>query len=97
MSRLTLEQVKFNLGKIPGWKLDDQQMALSRTFVCEDFRSVIRLINQVAEYLEQDYQHLEMRIVGHSITFTLSTKEAKGLTGKDFALAQLVNKLTQSA
>ncbi len=93
MSKLTPEQVRFNLGKIPGWRLVDQQMALSRTFSCADFQSAIRLINQIAEYLEQDHDNLEMKLVGNQLTLTLATRKANGLTGKDFALAQTINKL----
>ncbi|WP_134682951.1 4a-hydroxytetrahydrobiopterin dehydratase [Brevibacillus migulae] len=93
MSKLTLEQVKFNLGKIPGWKLVDHPLALSRTFSCDDFHSAVRLINQIAEYIGQDHEHLEIKLMDNQLTLTLSTRKANGLTGKDFALAQTINKL----
>jgi 4a-hydroxytetrahydrobiopterin dehydratase len=93
MAKLTLEQVKFNLGKVPGWQLAEDQISLHRTFVCADFLSAVRLINRVTEQLEQDSDHVEMRIHRNKVTFRLTTLEAKGLTGKDFALAQLISKL----
>lgn len=93
MAKLTLEQVKFNLGKVPGWQLAEDQVSLHRTFDFADFLASIRFINQVAELLEQDSDHLEMRINRNKVSVRLTTQAAKGLTGKDFALAQLISKL----
>ncbi len=94
MSKLTLEQVKLYLGKVPGWKLAEDRMALYRTYSCADFRTAISFVNRVAEQLENDSQHVEIRISGNFVTFTLATGEAKGLTGKDFALAQAISKVS---
>jgi 4a-hydroxytetrahydrobiopterin dehydratase len=94
LSKLSLEQVKLYLGKVPGWKLAEDRMALYRTYTCSDFRTAISLVNRVAEQLEQDNQHVEIRICGNAVTFTLTTGEAKGLTGKDFALAQVISKVS---
>lgn len=93
MTKLTLEQVKYYLGKVPGWKLAEDQMALHRAFVFTDFTAVIHFVNRVAEQLEQDSDHTEIRISARNVTITLTTREAKGLTGKDFALAQAISKL----
>ncbi|UFJ43077.1 4a-hydroxytetrahydrobiopterin dehydratase [Brevibacillus humidisoli] len=92
MAKLTIDQIACNLYKVPGWKLDGDRMALCRTFTCSDFPSAIRLVNQVAEYASADHCP-EIRIMGQVVMFTLYTKSANGLTGKDFALAQAINKL----
>ncbi len=94
MARLTTDQVKFNLGKIPGWRLTDDQIALTRTFSCSHFTDAIALVNRIAQYLEQDYHHAEIRILSGTVTVSLSSKEARGLTGKDFAIAQAINKMS---
>lgn len=94
MSKLSLEQVKLYLGKVPGWKLVEERMALSRTYQCRDFVSAISFVNRVAELLEVDNQHVEIIVSGGMVTFTLATREAKGLTGKDFALAQTISKVS---
>jgi len=91
MARLSIEQIACNLYKVPGWKLDSERMALYRTFTCSDFPAAIRLVTQVAEQLSADHCP-EIRITGRDVTFTLYTKSANGLTGKDFALAQAINK-----
>jgi 4a-hydroxytetrahydrobiopterin dehydratase len=94
MSKLTLEQVKLYLSKVPGWKLAEDRMALYRTYQCSNFATAIHFVNRVAEQLEQDCQHMEIHICGNSVTFTLTTREAKGLTGKDFALEQTISKVS---
>lgn len=93
MAKLTLEQVKFNLGKVPGWQLAEDQMVLFRTFLFADFLSSVQFIDRIAEYVEQDCDHAEIRLTGKKVTIRLTTQEAKGLTGKDFALAQTISKL----
>lgn len=92
MTKLTMEQIKWNLNKVPGWKLVEDQMALFRIFSYPDFHSAVRFINQIAEYAEKDKEHLDIRISGSAVTITLSTNQ-KGLSGRDFALAQTINKL----
>lgn len=92
MTTLTLEQIKWNLNKVPGWKLVEDQLALYRTFAYQDFHSAVHFINQIAEYVEKDKDHLDIRIHGSLVTITLSTNR-KGLTGRDFALAQTISKL----
>ncbi|MBO8163260.1 MAG: 4a-hydroxytetrahydrobiopterin dehydratase [Brevibacillus sp.] len=92
MTRLTIEQIACNMYTIPGWKLDSERMALYRTFDCRDFMSAVRFVQQAAEYAGADHCP-DIRISGPCVTFTLSTTSANGLTGKDFALAQAINKL----
>lgn len=91
MAKLSIEQIACNLDKVPGWKLDSERMALCRTFSCGDMSAAIRLVTQVADQLTPEHCP-EIRITGRDVTFTLHTKSANGLTGKDFALAQVINK-----
>ncbi|WP_432776778.1 4a-hydroxytetrahydrobiopterin dehydratase [Brevibacillus gelatini] len=94
MSKLSLEQVKLYLSKVPGWRLAEDKMALSRTYHCRDLATAVSFVNRVAEMIEQDSQHVEIHLSGGTVTFTLATREANGLTGKDFALAQTISKVS---
>lgn len=94
MTKLTIDQVKFNLGKVPGWSLTDDERALTQSFTCTPFPKAIEFVNRVASYLGQDHDHAEIRIAGDRVTFVLSSKKANGLTGKDFAIAQAITKLS---
>ncbi|MFP3381343.1 4a-hydroxytetrahydrobiopterin dehydratase, partial [Bacillus sp. SIMBA_069] len=82
---LSLEQVKLYLSKVPGWKLVEDRMALSRTYHCRDFAAAISFVNRVAELLEPDSQHVEIHLNGGIVTFTLATREAKSFPVKPFA------------
>ncbi|USG63792.1 4a-hydroxytetrahydrobiopterin dehydratase [Brevibacillus ruminantium] len=94
MSKLSVEQAKLYLSKVPGWRLIEERMALTRTYQCRDFSTAVSLVNRVAELLEQDSRHVEILIQQEAVTFTVMTKEARGLTGKDFALAQTISKVS---
>ncbi|CAM5793363.1 MULTISPECIES: 4a-hydroxytetrahydrobiopterin dehydratase [Brevibacillus] len=94
MSKLSLEQVKLYLNKVPGWRLMEDRMALSRTYQCRDFSTAVSFVNRVAELLDQDSHHVEILIRQSTVTFTVTTREAHGLTGKDFALAQTISKVS---
>lgn len=95
MSRLSIEQVMLYLGKIPGWKLAENHMALYRSHLFPDFRSAASFVGLLVDFLPDESYMPEVRITGASVTMTLTTHQVKGLTGKDFAFAQSVNKLLQ--
>jgi 4a-hydroxytetrahydrobiopterin dehydratase len=91
MSRLSKDQIVFNLSKIPGWKLNMDQ--IERQFRLSGFREAVSFVNQVAEYAEEMNHHPIITISYNQVGISLTTKEMGGLTGKDFALAQRINKL----
>jgi 4a-hydroxytetrahydrobiopterin dehydratase len=91
MSRLSKEQIVFNLSKIPGWKLQMDQ--IERQLLFSGFREAISFVNQVADYAEEMNHHPVIIVSSNQVTIKLTTKESGGLTGKDFALAQRINKL----
>lgn len=91
MAKLSKEQITFNLSKIPGWKLNENE--IERTFAFEGFKEAISFVNQVAEYAEEIGHHPDISIHYNEVFLLLTTHDDKGLTGKDFALAQRINKL----
>lgn len=92
MSRLSPDQVVFNLSKIPGWVLQGDYHIV-RTLHFTDFKQAIEFVNQVSEYAELAKHHPEIHILYNKVTLKLTTHEAMGLTGRDFALAQRINQL----
>lgn len=91
MAKLSKEQITFNLSKIPGWKLNGD--VIERKFSFEGFKEAITFVNQVAEYAEQLGHHPDISIRYNEVFLLLTTHDEQGLTGKDFALAQRINKL----
>jgi 4a-hydroxytetrahydrobiopterin dehydratase len=92
MARLSREQIEFNISKIPGWKVNG--ISIERTFIFRDFKEAIAFVNQLSEYAELMNHHPDIHISLNEVTLLLSTREHNGLTGKDFALAQRINKLS---
>ncbi|MEW9672839.1 4a-hydroxytetrahydrobiopterin dehydratase [Ammoniphilus sp. 3BR4] len=94
MARLSKEQIAFNMSKIPGWRLN--QDMIERVFEFEGFKQAISFINQVAEYAEEMNHHPDFILRYNKVSLTLTSHDSGGLTGKDFALAQRINKLLPS-
>ncbi|WP_134698542.1 4a-hydroxytetrahydrobiopterin dehydratase [Ammoniphilus sp. YIM 78166] len=94
MSRLSKEQITFNMPKIPGWKLNQNE--IERTFEFEGFKEAISFINQVAEHAEELNHHPDIVLRHNKVSLLLTTQDVGGLTGRDFALAQRINKLLPS-
>lgn len=94
MAKLSKEQIAFNMSKIPGWRLNEDR--IERSFEFEGFRQALSFINQVAEYADQMNHHPDFTLRFNRVMLTLTTHDDRGLTGKDFALAQRINKLLPS-
>jgi 4a-hydroxytetrahydrobiopterin dehydratase len=86
------ETIQARLAKVPGWSGDTA--ALRRTVQAASFLAGIRLVDMVAEVAEELDHHPDIDIRWTSITFTLATHSAGGVTGKDFELAARINALT---
>lgn len=86
MEKLTEEQVKSELERLPEWSAAGDQ--IQRTYQFEDFAQSIRFVNQVAEAAESAQHHPDILIRYNKVTLSLSTHDAGGITPKDFALAR---------
>ncbi len=86
MTKLTDEQIQAELAKRPDWSQSSE--TITRTYQFEDFVQSMRFVDQVAEAAEADQHHPDILIRYNKVTLTLSTHDAGGITGKDFALAR---------
>jgi 4a-hydroxytetrahydrobiopterin dehydratase len=93
MTKLNEEQISVYLSKVPGWKFAGN--ALSKSFQLPGFREAIRFVNQIADLAEKDNHHPDLLIRYRSVTVTLSTHKEGGVTGKDFLLAEQIEKLSR--
>jgi len=87
------EEITRQLADLPGWSGD--RASLRRTYAAPDFATGIRLVDEVARDAEEMDHHPDIDIRWTSITFSVSTHSAGGVTGKDFALAARINALTE--
>jgi 4a-hydroxytetrahydrobiopterin dehydratase len=77
--------------ELPHWTQEGD--AITRSFKLPAFMDGIRLVQQVAEVAEDLDHHPDIDIRWTTVTFTLSTHSAGGLTAKDLRLAADIDKL----
>ncbi len=85
MEKMTVEQVRVALKSAPDWTETGGQ--IHRTYQFKDFVEAMKFVAKVAEQAELDQHHPDILIRWNKVTLTLSTHDAAGITGKDFALA----------
>ena len=86
MKKLTTIEIKRSLARLPEWK--KCAATITRTFQFKDFPGAIKFVRAVARLAEAAWHHPDIDIRWNKVTLTLTTHDAGGLTGKDFALAQ---------
>ena len=94
MGKLSGAEVASRLGSVPEWKQNGDE--ISRTFAFKDFAGSLRFVNAVGAEAEKANHHPDIDIRWNKVKLTLSTHDAGGLTNKDFALAQVCDKLAKS-
>ncbi|MDL4776926.1 MULTISPECIES: 4a-hydroxytetrahydrobiopterin dehydratase [Thermomonosporaceae] len=79
------------LKELPDWSRAGAQ--ISRTLKAPSFLDGIGLVSAVAEAAEAADHHPDIDVRWRTVTFTLSTHSAGGLTEKDFDLAARIDGL----
>ena len=73
------------------------EKSITRTVELTSFRAAIEVVNRVADAAEEADHHPDIDIRWRTLTFTLSTHSAGGLTQKDVDLARRIDALTAPA
>jgi len=91
MKKLNASQIKTALAAVPEWTR--KGATISRTYQFKDFPAAVKFVNAVAGLAEEAWHHPDIDIRWNKVTLVLTTHDAGGLTGKDFALAQKFDRL----
>jgi len=87
---LSDDEVDRQLGELhPDWSRDGN--AIRRSVEAESFAAGIALVDEVARVADERNHHPDIDIRWTTITFTLSTHSAGGLTAQDFDLAATID------
>jgi len=89
MARLTDAEIAAELGKLPGWAREGN--AIRRSYTFKTFADGIRFVDRVATEADRADHHPDIDVRWTTVTMTLSTHSAGGLTRKDFALAAAID------
>jgi 4a-hydroxytetrahydrobiopterin dehydratase len=86
--RLTDAERDAALASLPGWTLREDGLAIIKTFRFADFAQAFAFMTRVAIVAEKADHHPEWFNVYNRVEVTLTTHDANGLSKRDVALAQ---------
>lgn len=89
---LSQAAIEAALADLPGWTGDTQALKLTRQF--PDFPAAIAAVVRVADEAERRDHHPDIDIRWRTVTFTLSTHSAGGVTALDLDLAAAIDDAT---
>lgn len=81
----------------PGWSPVDGREAAHRTFKFEDFNAAFGFMTRVAIAADKADHHPEWSNVYNTVEITLTTHDAGGLSSRDVALAEFIDKAGEKA
>jgi 4a-hydroxytetrahydrobiopterin dehydratase len=76
-----------------GWTLEDDGKALARSLEFKDFVEAFGFLTRVALHAEKVDHHPEFTSVWNRVHFRLTSHDSGGVTERDRALAQAINRL----
>lgn len=88
---LNEEQITSRIGALHGWQR--KGAAITKMYQLKDFVRAMGFVNSVALLAEKANHHPDIDIRWNTVSLTLSTHSAGGLTEKDFTLAEEIDKL----
>jgi 4a-hydroxytetrahydrobiopterin dehydratase len=93
MERLPDPDIETRLAQLdPGWRRAGERLV--RDIELENFRSVVDLVERIADAAEAADHHPDLLIHGYrNLRIELSTHSAGGLTARDFSLAATIDTL----
>jgi 4a-hydroxytetrahydrobiopterin dehydratase len=81
----------------PGWAALGDRDAVKKTFVFGDFNAAWGFMSRVALAAEKADHHPEWFNVYNKVEITLTTHDADGLSGRDVALAEIIDRMAGGA
>src|SRR5262250_2040158 len=93
MKKLDAGARKAALAQIPAWKDVPGRDAIARKFEFKDFNQAFAFMARVALLAEKMDHHPEWFNVYNKVEVTLATHDAGGVTERDVALAQAMDRL----
>ena len=76
-----------------GWRMEEGGKALVRSLKFKDFSEAFGFLTRVALHAEKVDHHPEFTNVWNRVDFRLTSHDAGGVTDRDLALAEAINRL----
>ena len=94
MSRLTDNEIDFNLTTLKGWSLDDGRIVKQFTF--KNFKEAFAAMTTIADIAEKLNHHPHWFNAYNQLNIKLSTEKIGGITMKDFELASRIEEVIEA-
>ncbi|MBJ7348404.1 MAG: 4a-hydroxytetrahydrobiopterin dehydratase [Thermoleophilaceae bacterium] len=91
MALLTAAEIDQRLSEVDGWAL--RGASIEKQFDCGDFVGSVNFLNAVTPVAEALAHHPDVAISWRTVTVTITSHSAGGLTANDFVLAHEIDKL----
>lgn len=91
--RLSAEARRAALAKLRGWSEVSGRDAIARTFTFKDFNEAFGFMTRAALVAEKSDHHPEWRNVYKTVEVVLATHDAGGVTSRDIALAEAMDRI----
>ncbi|MCH9719507.1 MAG: 4a-hydroxytetrahydrobiopterin dehydratase [Actinomycetia bacterium] len=91
MDTLTEEELAVGLFELQNWSGDS--MALRRSAECPSFPAAITAVDRIAVIAEEIDHHPDIDIRWRTLSFTVSTHSAGGVTALDLELARRIDEV----
>ena len=92
-SKLNEQERDTKLEELVAWSYDAVSDSINRSIKFKDFSAAFAFMTRVALAAEKADHHPEWSNVYNKVTIRLTTHDAGGLSEKDIALAQVIDKL----
>ena len=93
MERLNRNERQAALAALPEWRLATDGLAIARSLRFADFSAAFGFMTRVALAAEQADHHPEWSNVWSRVDIRLTTHDAGGLTTRDVALAERIDRI----
>jgi len=93
MEKLAIHDIEKKLIRFPDWEYFDN--AIHAEFEFENFKDCFSAMSRIAFECEALNHHPDWRNVYNVLTISLSTHDVKGVTVKDFKLAQAIELIVE--
>jgi len=88
---LTLGIVQEKMEKLKNWALERDTIV--KDFSFKDFKEALDFVNKIGEIAERHGHHPDIVISYNKVRLSLTTHSEKGLTSKDFEVAEDIDKI----
>ena len=91
MRVLTEFEIKARMSTIDGWEYENN--AIHTTFEFDNFKDAFSVMTRIAFEVEKLNHHPNWTNIYNTLSISLSTHDAGGVTEKDFELAKIIDEL----